>query len=130
MNRVLAFGGLALVLSLNVVISGCEVLAEAYEQQLATMRIEIEDLAADKSASVDSECGCVRYYIGMCQAVDLVYSRATVDESLLLEKVEEYSEFNEFVNRYMGYDALLGLCLMPMLPADAKVVNGVCTAVY
>jgi hypothetical protein len=106
---------------------------EVYQARLDAMRLEIEALAADKTASNDSDCGFVRYVAGegTCGAVDLVYSRATVDEDLLLEKVQEYNELVATINTLSGYDYLMfPVCTVAPQPANVKVVGGVCAASY
>lgn len=87
------------------------------------MRAEIEALVADRSSTSDSECGIA--YIGACGGDYVVYSRTTVDENVLLEKVRQYNDLDEFLGRQFH---LLCLAYEP-IPLEARSENGVCVAV-
>jgi hypothetical protein len=92
-------------------------------QRLEDLRAEIETLTADKSSTSDSECGVVSY--GSCIGGFVVYSRATVDENVLLEKVQDFNELEQFM-----VDEYHIVCLFDdePIPSGAISENGVCVA--
>jgi hypothetical protein len=57
--------------------------------------VEIQALAADRSSTSDSECGVVTLKGCLGPNNTLIYSRVTVDEEALLEKVREYNELRD-----------------------------------
>jgi hypothetical protein len=79
---------------------------------------EIQTLAADRSSTSDADCGVV--YLGSCGCSYIVYSRAAVDEAVLLEKVWQYNELDDLRG---------GVCLAcPRVALEGKSENGVCVA--
>jgi hypothetical protein len=120
MKSRIAWAGLASGLTIAIV-SGCWPGLFVSDSRLEALYEEIQTLAADRSSTSDSECGVV--YIGACGCLNyLVYSRATVDEAVLLEKVQEYNR----LERLRGEACLLDC----MAVLEVKSENGMCVAVY
>jgi len=119
---VLAVGTTTLALA-----GGCWGGYSSAEEQLSAIGAEIDELSADRSSTSDSECGVVAIGSKPCGGPTsyIIYSRATVDEELLLAKVEQYTELDRLINnlRHYGSD-----CLYVEVPSGAISVEGMCVA--
>jgi hypothetical protein len=108
--------------------SACSPASYVADREAEAMLREIEALTADRSSTSDSECGIATMRGCIESQFVLVYSRATVDEGMLLEKVEQYNELRAFANQLNPYcDFEPGAVGQEI---EARSVNGVCVAVY
>lgn len=123
MKSRIVFDWLACGLAISVLSGGWSPERYLLEQNAEALYAEIEMLTADLSSTSDSDCGV----IGLaCSAPVgcIVYSRATTNESKLVEKVREYNEVLNAIQRQ--YNACFGLQL---IPAGAISENGVCVVI-
>lgn len=120
-------GALVLSLLVAVFLGGCWPGLVGSAERLEVMRIEIDALVADRSSTSDSGCGIVAVGVKACGGPEeyLVYSRGTVDEAVLLEKVRQYNELEDHLNRQYQ---LLSTCDTVPVPSGAISQNGVCVA--
>jgi len=97
------------------------------EARLAALHAEIEALAADRTCANEGDCAVSAFGTKACggPTAYVVYSRATVDEAALAEKLQEYTELEEFmIIRYgLGSD-----CSILNVPT-AECESGTCVAV-
>jgi hypothetical protein len=102
-------------------IDGCSPGFALSNERSEALLAEIESMAADRSSSTDDDCGVVDLVCG-APTEYIVYSRATVNEELLLEKVHQYNELTLFMGRTYG---LASGCVDQTL-LQARSENGVC----
>lgn len=105
-------------------LAGCSPWVDLLTDRSAALYQEIQAMTADRSSTSDSDCGVAILHGCIYEQTSLVYSRATVDEALLLEKVEEYNQLQDLLNDgnpYCGFESSL-------VAAGAISVNGVCVA--
>lgn len=125
MGGVKMLGTMAFAAAVVVFVSGCIFGINLVDAQAEAMKAEILALAADRSATQDSDCGVVGLYTwGLCDAETVVYSRATVDEERLLNRVRYYNNFQTVVSNLYG-----AMCLLDVRLVTASVLvseNGVC----
>lgn len=92
--------------------------------RLGAMKREIEELVREPGCSLTSECVAVAFGAKPCGGpwTYLVYSRMSVDESALLDKVKGYNHFNKVINERHG---LVSDCMLVTEPS-LDCVNGLC----
>jgi hypothetical protein len=111
-----------LSLIIGICIGGCLPGVLVSNDEIEALYDEIQTLAADRSSTSDSECGAV--YVGACGCSYIVYSRATVDEELLLDKVQQYNE----LQRLRAWPSPLFCPACEQVALEAISENGVCVA--
>jgi hypothetical protein len=89
------------------------------------LRAEIEAMTTDLTSTADGDCAVAALACGATEDY-ILYSRATVDEGLLLEKVRQYNERLEYI---AYWSPVLIECPYPppILPV-ARSESGVCVA--
>lgn len=97
-----------------------------YQEDADTLYAEIRALAADRSAANEGECGLVTLKACLGVEITLVYSRASVDEDVLLEKVREYNHLIELIKAHRT-DFACNAAPAPEI-VNLATENGVCVA--
>jgi len=80
--------------------TSCSLPAYLADHRRQALYAEIQALAADRSSTNDSDCGAVA--LNGCGGLEsfgeiIVYSRAAMDEDVILERVREYNELLELI---------------------------------
>lgn len=107
-----------------ICVTGCSPWADLTNQRAQALYAEIVTMAADRSSTSDSECGVAILHGCSPELTSLIYSRATLDEALLLEKVRQYNDLQDLLydgNPACGFDTSL-------VAVGAISENGVCVA--
>jgi hypothetical protein len=112
---------------LSLLLPGCLLDGSSREddlRKLAAMGDEIEALVSDPMCSDSTECAYIAFGAKPCGGPwrYLIYSPATVDETVLEEKVAEYNRFEDTINRRYG---LVSDCSVPRAPR-LGCLDGVC----
>lgn len=124
----------SVVFSIGTVLSavGCSPSLYLAEQRAAALRAEIEELISDRTSTEDGQCAIVGL-MGICEGETLVYSRVTVDEDVLLDKIRQYNDLQEFIASDPYHDPCFAY-ITPVFPDTPHTVarseNGVCVALF
>ena len=96
--------------------------------QLELMKQEIIDIIGVPICSDSTDCRIIGLGAKPCGGYwgYLVYSVSDVDSILLINKVNQYYEFNDILNRRHGWASD---CMVTPFPR-IDCINGVCTGVY
>ncbi len=96
--------------------------------RLAQMKREIIDMIGEPTCGDSTDCRIIGFGAKPCGGYweYLVYSIADLDTTLLIQKVNQYNEFNETLNRRYGWESD---CMVTPVP-EIECIDGVCTAVY
>ncbi len=102
-----------------------EELAERQER-MAAITFEVETMIADKSCNGAGDCASIAFGAKPCGGprVYLVYAPSNVDETKLVELVEEFNQLDHEVNQITGVGSDCALVEEPELIC----ADGVCRA--